>query len=111
MLAIQTFLPTANPKHAAVLGLTTGTTALPTAMLPGLSAYISAKLALTKFIEFVAVENPHIFAATVHPGMVETAIFTKSGAKADALPMDKGKFVRVHLPAYWEGRSLELRRC
>jgi hypothetical protein len=47
-------------------------------------------LAQEKLIEFFALEQPNMFAATVHPGMVETAVFTKSGAKAEALPMDKG---------------------
>lgn len=59
-------------------------------MVPGLSAYMSSKLAQTKLIEFVAHEHPNLFAATVHPGMIETNIFTRSGAKAENLPMDKG---------------------
>lgn len=84
------FLPTANPSHASIVALTTGTTALPAVALPGLSAYMASKLAQTKIIEFLAAENPNIFAVTLHPGMVETDIFTKSGAKAEALPMDKG---------------------
>jgi short-subunit dehydrogenase len=90
MTAANVFLPTANPTHAALLGLTTGTVSLPTVMLPGLSAYISSKLAQVKLLEFLAAENPNVFVASVHPGMVETAVFTKSGAKAEALPMDKG---------------------
>lgn len=59
-------------------------------MVPGLSAYMSSKLAQTKLIEFLALEHSNLFAATLHPGMVETGIFTKSGASADSLPMDKG---------------------
>lgn len=90
------FLPTANPSHASIVALTTGTTALPAVALPGLSAYMASKLAQTKIIEFLAAENPNIFAVTLHPGMVETDIFTKSGAKAEALPMDK-----VQLPAHF----------
>ncbi|PSS10967.1 hypothetical protein M430DRAFT_61331 [Amorphotheca resinae ATCC 22711] len=96
MTAANVFLPTANPTHAALLGLTTGTVSLPTVMLPGLSAYISSKLAQVKLLEFLAAENPNVFVASVHPGMVETAVFTKSGAKAEALPMDK-----VQLPAHF----------
>lgn len=64
---------------------------MPAAMLPGLSAYISSKLALTKMIEFLAVENPNIFAVTAHPGLVESEIFAKSGAKSETLPMDTGE--------------------
>ena len=58
-------------------------------MVPGLSAYMASKLAQTKLIEYLAAENPNVFAASVHPGMVETDVFTKSGAKAESLPMDK----------------------
>ena len=67
-------------------------------MLPGLSAYISSKLAQVKMLEFLAAENPNVFVASVHPGMVETAIFRKSGAKAEQLPMDKGKSQILSLP-------------
>ena len=90
MTTARAFLPTANPSGAALIGVTTGTSGLPPAMLPGLSAYISSKLAQVKFLEFLAAENPHIFIASVHPGMVETEMFRKSGGQAEALPMDKG---------------------
>lgn len=90
-LAVHTFLPTANKAKATVLALTTGTSAMPAARLPGMSAYMTSKLAQIKFIEYLAAEQPNVFAATVHPGMVETEIFAKSGANADKLPMDKGQ--------------------
>ena len=90
MIAAKTFLSTANKSHATIIGVTTGTSGLPPVMLPGLSAYISSKLAQVKMLEFLAAENPNLFVASMHPGMVETDIFTKSGAKAEHLPMDKG---------------------
>jgi NAD(P)-dependent dehydrogenase (short-subunit alcohol dehydrogenase family) len=65
-------------------------------MVPGLSAYMASKLAQVRLVEYLAAEQPNVFAATVHPGMVETDIFTKSGAKAEALPMDT-----VQLPAHF----------
>ncbi|KAJ0380861.1 hypothetical protein COL26b_000701 [Colletotrichum chrysophilum] len=95
-LVTKSFLPTANPSHASVIALTTGTTALPVSMVPGLSPYMASKLAQTKIVEFLAAENPNLFAVNLHPGMVETDIFKKSGAKAEALPMDK-----VQLPAHF----------
>lgn len=90
MTPAKVFLPTANPSGAVIIGVTTGTSGLPPAMLPGLSAYISSKLAQVKFLEFLAAENPNIFVASVHPGIVETSLFQKSGARAEVLPMDKG---------------------
>lgn len=92
---LHSFANTANPEHATVLALTTGTTALPPAMVPGLSAYMASKLAQVKLVEHFAAENSHIMAANVHPGMVETKVFTRSGAKAEQLPMDTGKFIYV----------------
>jgi len=91
MLTAKAFLPTVNPSRAAILGVTTGASGLPPAMLPGLSAYISSKLAQVKFLEFLAAENPNIFVASMHPGMVETDMFLKSGGKTEVMPMDKGQ--------------------
>ncbi|MCJ1247044.1 hypothetical protein MMC30_004255 [Trapelia coarctata] len=96
MVTTQAFLRTANPTHAAILGVTTGASCLPPAMLPGLSAYISSKLAQVKLLEFLAVENPNIFVASLHPGMVDTDMFRKSGGQAEVMPMDK-----VQLPAHF----------
>lgn len=66
---------------------------MPATRLPGMSAYMTSKLAQVKMIEYLAAEQPNIFAATVHPGMIETEIFTKSGANANKLPMDKGQWM------------------
>lgn len=90
MISVKAFLPTANPSHAAILGVTTGGTSMPPAMLPGLSAYISSKLAQVKLLEFVTAENPNVFVATVHPGIVDTAMFRKNGGQAEIMPMDTG---------------------
>ncbi|KAI8958551.1 short chain dehydrogenase [Daldinia sp. FL1419] len=95
-LSIKTFLPTANKTHATILALNTGVVALPSVALPGLSAYVASKLAETKIIEFLASEEPNIFSATVHPGLIESDIFRKSGAKAEAVPLDKPQ-----LPAHF----------
>jgi NAD(P)-dependent dehydrogenase (short-subunit alcohol dehydrogenase family) len=88
MTAAKVFLRTANSSGAVIIGVTTGMSGLPPAMFPGLSAYISSKLAQVKFLELLAAENPNIFVASVHPGMIETPLFRKSGARAEALPMD-----------------------
>lgn len=63
---------------------------MPTSYLPGLSAYVSSKLAQGKVYEFLAAENPGIFVATVDPGMVETATFNRTGATVDQVPIDTG---------------------
>ncbi|KAL8911093.1 MAG: hypothetical protein Q9171_003683 [Xanthocarpia ochracea] len=82
------FIPTANKAHATILGSAAGAFSLPPATTPGLSAYLTSKLAMVKMLEFLAVENPTLFIASVHPGMVDTEMFRKSGATPDMLPMD-----------------------
>lgn len=88
------FFPTANPARASLLAVISGSIVMPTKMLVGLSAYQNSKLALIKTVEYLAVENPNIFCAAVHPGMVDTDIFRKAGATPDALPMDDRKCLR-----------------
>ncbi|KAB8269090.1 putative NADP(+)-dependent dehydrogenase [Aspergillus minisclerotigenes] len=89
----KAFLPTARTARATIITTTAGVV-LPVPRLRGLSAYISSKLAVVKVTEYLAAENPSIFAAALHPGMVETDMFNKTGSKADRLPMDT-----VRLPA------------
>ncbi|GAP85607.1 putative short chain dehydrogenase [Rosellinia necatrix] len=96
LLAAKAFLPTADRPDAAFLGVISDVSILPAAFLQGLSPYISSKLAQSKVFEFIAAENPDIFVATMHPGMVETDNFNRTGASADQLPMDK-----VQLPAHF----------
>ena len=89
------FIPTANKARATILGSAAGAFSLPPATTPGLSAYLTSKLAMVKILEFLAVENPTIFIASVHPGMVDTEVFRKSGATPDMLPMDSGKLTSL----------------
>jgi NAD(P)-dependent dehydrogenase (short-subunit alcohol dehydrogenase family) len=69
---------------------------MPTKMLLGLSAYQNSKLAVVKTMEYLALENPNIFCVAVHPGMVDTDIFRKSGATPDMLPMDNGRLLSIY---------------
>ena len=79
--------------RAAIIGVTTAGVFVPAAMAPGQSAYFSSKIAMGKMLEFVAHEHPHIFAATVHPGCVDTPMYEKCGRPP--LPMDTGKLLDV----------------
>lgn len=93
MVPVKAFLPTANSSHAAIVGLTTAVV-FPPAVQPGLSAYITSKFALVKFIEYVAAETPNIFAVALNPGVIKTAMFERLGADPASLPFDS-----VDLPA------------
>ncbi|KAL8720884.1 MAG: hypothetical protein Q9225_002329 [Loekoesia sp. 1 TL-2023] len=92
IIAATAFLPTANKTHATILGVTAGAFVLPPAATLGLSAYLTSKVSMVKILEYLAAENPSVFVASVHPGMVDTMMFRKSGATPDMLPMDSGKF-------------------
>lgn len=87
IIASQAFIPSAKPG-AALYTLAAGAAALPPAYTPGLSGYLVSKTAQTKIVEFLAAENPDLFACAVHPGMVDTGIFRGSGADPSQLPMD-----------------------
>ncbi|KAI0165407.1 hypothetical protein GGR52DRAFT_585444 [Hypoxylon sp. FL1284] len=82
--------PPASLPLAVFLGVISDMSIMPAAYLPGLSSYISSKLAQAKVFEFLAAEHPEVFIATMHPGMVETNVFASTGASADQLPMDTG---------------------
>ena len=88
-----------------MLGVTEGALVFPPAGTPGLSAYLTSKLAMVKTLEFLAAENPSIFVASVHPGMVDTGIFRKSGAKPEMLPMDSGEFFDI--PLTFGGKNID----
>jgi NAD(P)-dependent dehydrogenase (short-subunit alcohol dehydrogenase family) len=93
LIAVKSLLPTANPAHATVIGYTAAIT-FPATMLTGLSAYGISKLAIVKLMEYIAAENPSIFTAALHPGMVETEIFKGSGTDPAAVPLDSGMFIQ-----------------
>ena len=67
-------------------------------------------MAVVKKLEVLAAENPSIFVANVHPGMVDTEIFRKSGATPELLPMDSDKFINLHLMMFTEFLDCDLSR-
>lgn len=99
------FFPSANPARASVLATISGSMVMDPKILAGLSAYQNSKLAVVKTIEYLAVENPNIFCASVHPGMVDTTLFRKSGATPEALPMDDGESQFFVFPDYTSSRE------
>ncbi|KAL4878111.1 hypothetical protein BJY04DRAFT_230008 [Aspergillus karnatakaensis] len=93
LIVTKAFLPTADPTHAAIIGYSAAIT-FPAAMVPGLSAYNISKSAIVKLVEYIAAENPSVFAAAIHPGVVDTNILRGAGADPATLPLDA-----VELPA------------
>lgn len=95
-IAATDFLPTANKMHARMLGVAAGALVFPPASTPGLLANFASKTAILKTLEFLAVENPTIFVAIVHPGIIDTGLFRKSRAKPEMYTMDSAELVRSH---------------
>ncbi|KAL8895273.1 MAG: hypothetical protein Q9207_008235 [Kuettlingeria erythrocarpa] len=76
---IQAFIPTRNPSPSvptSIIGINAGMVHVPAGVGPasGASAYASSKMAQLKLMEFLAAENPDLFVASVHPGVVETTM-------------------------------------
>ncbi|OTA54001.1 NAD(P)-binding protein [Hypoxylon sp. EC38] len=88
IMLVKYLVPKANQFDAAFLTMTAGGIQFPIEMLVGNSGYLVSKMALAKTTEFLAQENPNIFFASVHPGMVDTDIFRRSGATPEAVPTD-----------------------
>jgi NAD(P)-dependent dehydrogenase (short-subunit alcohol dehydrogenase family) len=104
VIAAQAFIPRAQPG-AAFYTVTAGAAVMPPMYTPGLSAYLTSKLAQTKVLEFLSVENPELFFCSVHPGMIDTGIFRGSKADPSSLPMDTGTYLslgmsRLKIDAY-----------
>lgn len=74
-----------------MVALVTAGIAVPVALTPNNSAYMTSKLAEARFLEYVNAENPDMFIATLHPGIVDTAMFRKSGTDPANAPMDKSE--------------------
>lgn len=106
VLCIQTFLPVRNRSSSAstsIIGINAGMVQVPAGVGPasGASAYTSSKIAQLKVMEFLAAENPEVFVASVHPGVVLTPLArslveqygdAKSGKKeGEGVPLDDGE--------------------
>jgi short-subunit dehydrogenase len=72
-----------------LIGTSTGAVTLPAAMLTEGSSYVGSKVGLIKVMEILAAEFPDVHVVTIHPGVVETSMFEKSGMEGK-LPVDKG---------------------
>lgn len=60
VVAAQAFVPSAKPG-AAVFGITAGALVMPPSFTPGYSAYLTAKAAQVKVLEFLRSEHPNLF--------------------------------------------------
>ena len=91
VVVAQAFVPSAKPG-AALYGITAGALVMPPSLAPGCSAYLTAKTAQIKVLEYLASEHPELFVVSVHPRMIETDVFRSSGADPQMLPMDTGRY-------------------
>lgn len=87
----HSFLPHAAP-NAVFLRLNARLAT--TSPIPGLSSYISSKIAVARLLECMQVEHPEIRIVSVHPGVVETAMTDKTWMP----PMDDCKFPKFRDP-------------
>ena len=88
-LATQAFLPTRN-QNATIVATSTAGIVFSGPMGAGNSAYLASKVAVNKFIEILAADQPDVHVVSVHPGVIKTDMLTKSGLE-EALPHDDGE--------------------
>ncbi|KAF1349132.1 hypothetical protein BDV97DRAFT_280506, partial [Delphinella strobiligena] len=69
-ILIHHFLPKRSRKASIIASVPRSIHLSSPASVSGKSAYLSSKIALIKFLEVVAAENPDLFVATYHPGNV-----------------------------------------
>ena len=92
MVMAHAFLPTKR-SQAAIVGVSAAIVSLPTDSRPstGASAYTVSKMAQIKLLEYIASENPDVFVAAVHPGIVQTQMVEKSGMTPPKEHLDDGE--------------------
>lgn len=89
---IQSFFPTRR-QGAAIVGINAALIQMPATIEnnQGASAYGCSKIAQLKLLEHLASENPEMFVASLHPGVVETDMASAAGAVGNKTPIDKSK--------------------
>ena len=65
-------------------------------MATDVSSYVSSKFGLIKFFEVLAVEHPDVRLMVLHPGVVATDMYVKSGMEGK-IPLDTCKTYLVGL--------------
>jgi len=92
------FLPS-KKAGGTMIGYSSGAALLPpsTPILAKASAYSTSKIALARFYEFVAAENPDLNVFVIHPGVVETAMYVKSQMEQIGLEASD----KIQLPAHY----------
>jgi NAD(P)-dependent dehydrogenase (short-subunit alcohol dehydrogenase family) len=90
LVVAQAFLRTAR-KGSILLNITTGLVHMPV-MIPGMSAYVSSKLATAKVFNYIASENPDIHVFNLQPGAIKTDLNNQAPA------FDHRKFLQ-HCPS------------
>jgi len=73
-------------EKSVLVNVSTGVAHVPA--IAGGSGYGTSKAAGVRFLEFVAAENPEVRVVSLHPGVVETEMYAKSGM---VMPNDDGE--------------------
>lgn len=105
---LQAFLASRR-QNAAVIGINAALIQLPTSVSinVGGSAYGASKIAQAKLLEHVATENPDLFVASVHPGVVQSDMLAQFDVNEGDVPIDDGKNrILPHAVAFVYSHSL-----
>ncbi|KAL2863999.1 SDR family oxidoreductase [Aspergillus lucknowensis] len=110
MIPSKVFLPTANPERAAIIGITSALLTLPAETTATASAYFTSKLAVVKFTEYLAAENPTVFLLQPYTQELSTPLSSENpeAIRRDFPWIHEADFLRGrHVWANWDVQELK----
>ena len=60
--------------------------------MAGMGAYAVSKIAASKLMDYLGMENPNVRVMTIHPGVLKSSMNDKSMEAGLILPFDDGRF-------------------
>jgi len=79
LIVTQAFLKGVAAESATFINMSSAAVHMPVQFLPGYSGYSASKLAMTRIMEYVQLEQPSMRVFNLQPGTVESDMIRKSG--------------------------------
>lgn len=86
LIVAKTALELLLKDDAVIINITSAAATVP--LLPGYSSYATSKMAGVKLYEYLQAEHPKMHFMSIHPGVIETEMDSKTTASGTVLPHD-----------------------
>lgn len=90
MVTLKSFLPTVSSRRPVILGVSAALMCVNREYQCTHSVYTASKIAQAHMLSTVRTENPHIFIACYHPGIIRTNMLYDMSV-SPSIPVDDGK--------------------